>query len=489
MVKTKRIIILIFLFLLFLNKSQCAIYLPFKILENGELNNNNPLDIVKNWKQLKLYTGLMIGEPPNKIGVFFVSNIFELSLFQNMCDINNSSYNQNKSSSYNFIKSIHYYFNKVMLCYVITEKLYLFTDIKQKNKVSIGDMVIVYSENKEEDFNQDEYYKEDYKDRKYEYHPNTCLNIGFQARQNFNFGGNANFVKQISAYRMTNGLPLVNTYDYFFDYTSENEGHLIIGEKPHDIGYTKFKENQYILTAAQDKDYSFEWVIEFDSIYYEGKFKNNKTEYNRTFNGNLSVKIDLTYGLVEGSNNYEKSIKEDFFDKLINDKNCFIGENNNAGYRFYYCDKKSLNYIQKNFPTLKFCLNNGKDICFDFGYKELFKEKNDKLYFLIYFNTTKDFERFSFGKIFMKKYILTFNYDNKTIGFYNENIENKSKSHNIGLIISIIIGFILFFIAGYYVGKKRYEQRRKKSANELDDDYEYKPQEEKMQTPENGINN
>ena len=128
-------------------------------------------------------------------------------------------------------------------------------------------------------------------------------------------------------------------------------------------------------------------------------------------------------------------------------------------------------------------------MCFDFGYKELFKEKNDKLYFLIYFNTTKDFERFSFGKIFMKKYILTFNYDNKTIGFYNADIENKSKSHNIGLIISIIIGFILFFIAGYYVGKKRYEQRRKKSANELDDDYEYKPQEEKMQTPENGVNN
>ena len=128
-------------------------------------------------------------------------------------------------------------------------------------------------------------------------------------------------------------------------------------------------------------------------------------------------------------------------------------------------------------------------MCFDFGYKELFKEKNDKLYFLIYFNATKDFERFSFGKIFMKKYILTFNYDNKTIGFYNADIENKSKSHNIGLIISIIIGFILFFIAGYYVGKKRYEQRRKKSANELDDDYEYKPQEEKMQTPENGINN
>ena len=489
MIKTKRNIILIFLFFLFINISHCAIYLPFKILENDELDNNNPLDIMKNWKELKLYTELMIGDPPNKIGTFFVSDIFELSLFQNMCDIPNSYYYQNKSSSYNFIKTIHYYFNKVMLCNVITEKLYLYTDKKQKNNVSIGDMVMVYSDNKEEDFNQDEYYKDDYKDRKYEHHPNTCLNIGFQARQNFNFGGIANFVKQIRAYKTDNNISLVNTYDYFFDYTSDSEGYLIIGEKPHDIGYTKFKEENYIITAAQNKDYSFYWIIEFDSIYYKGKYVNNKTEYNRTFNGNLSVKIDLTYGLVEGSNTYEKSIREDFFDKLITDNNCFIGENNDAGYRYYYCDKKSSNYIQKNFPDLKFCLNGENGMCFDFGYKELFKEKNDKLYFLIYFNTTKDFERFSFGKIIMKKYILTFNYENKTIGFYNANIENKSKSHNIGLIISINIGFILFFIAGYYVGKKRYEQRRKKSANELDDDYEYKPQEEKMQTPENGINN
>ena len=118
MIKTKRNIILIFLFFLFINISHCAIYLPFKILENDELDNNNPLDIVKNWKELKLYTELMIGDPPNKIGTFFVSDIFELSLFQNMCDIPNSYYYQNKSSSYNFIKTIHYYFNKVMLCNV-----------------------------------------------------------------------------------------------------------------------------------------------------------------------------------------------------------------------------------------------------------------------------------------------------------------------------------------------------------------------------------
>ena len=35
---------------------------------------------------------------------------------------------------------------------------------------------------KKEKFNQDKIYKEDNKDIKYEYHPNTCLNIGFQPK-------------------------------------------------------------------------------------------------------------------------------------------------------------------------------------------------------------------------------------------------------------------------------------------------------------------
>ena len=53
------------------------------------------------------------------------------------------------------------------------------------------------------------------------------------------------------------------------------------------------------------------------------------------------------------------------------------------------------------------------------------------------------------------------------------------------LIISIIIGFIFFL----FWDIMRYEQRRKKSVNELDDDFEYKLKEEKVQKPENTINN
>ena len=130
-----------------------------------------------------------------------------------------------------------------MNCLIITEKLNLYLDKEQKKNISIDNIMMVYSDNKEEEFNQDEYYKDDYKDRKYEYHPNACLNIGFQPRQNFGFGGKANFIQQIKLYQINNNS-LVNSYDYTFQFTSDKDGYLIIGEKPHEFDKNNYKEEQ-----------------------------------------------------------------------------------------------------------------------------------------------------------------------------------------------------------------------------------------------------
>jgi len=494
MFKIETNIIVILFLLLLVYKYKCAVYLPFKILENNINENNDIIDIVKYWKELKLYTELMIGEPPKKIGVFFVSDIFELTLFQNMCDIKNSFYSKDNSSSYKYIKSINYLFNKVMNCLIITEKLNLYLDKEQKKNISIDNVIMVYSDNKEEEFNQDEYYKDDYKDRKYEYHPNTCLNIGFQPRQNFNFGGKANFIQQIKLYKINNNS-LVNSYDYTFQFTSDKDGYLIIGEKPHEFDKNNYKEEQYILTGAKDRNYTFEWIIEFNSIYYTGINVNNNTLYNSTFTNDLSVIVDITYGLIEGTDNYEKNITKDFFEKFFNNKQCFIRENENDGYKFFYCDIKIWNYIAKYFPVLKFCLHE-YNMCFDFRYTDLFRVKNDKLYFLIYFNKNNKSNRFKLGQIFLKKYLVTFNFDSKMIGFYNKNIKNEDETvekkyyeHDIIFIILIIIGFIIFFIAGFFVGKKIYEKTRRKKANELEDEYDYESQDKKEEKPQNAINN
>ena len=157
----------------------------------------------------------------------------------------------------------------------------------------------------------------------------------------------------------------------------------------------------------------------------------------------------------------------------------------NQEYRIFYCDKKSsIKYIEKYFPILKFCMKQF-GICFEFDYKDLFKEKNDKLYFLIYFNMKDNPYRFIIGQMLIKKYLLTFNYDTKMIGFYDKNIKVKVESkeeetitkyyyeHDSKVIIIFIIAFIIFLIIGFFLGKKLYDTKRKKKANELIDDYEY----------------
>ena len=139
-----------------------------------------------------------------------------------------------------------------------------------------------------------------------------------------------------------------------------------------------------------------------------------------------------------------------------------------------------MNYIEKYFPILKFCMKQFK-ICFEFDYKDLFREIVDNTYFLVYFNVKENNHyRFSIGQILIRKYLLTFNYDTKMVGFYDKNIkieENKKQKiyYKIDgkVIVLLVIAFMAFLIIGFYLGKKIYETTRKKKANELIDDYEY----------------
>ena len=123
------------------------------------------------------------------------------------------------------------------------------------------------------------------------------------------------------------------------------------------------------------------------------------------------------------------------------------------------------------------------------------------MYFLVYFNLKDNSfsSRFVLGQILIKKYILTFNYDTKLIGFYNgtkiigTNIQKekdgaKGGSSNSTTIIIFIISFIVFISIGFLLGKKIYERARKKKANELNDDYEYESHDINSKSKSNYLN-
>ena len=461
--------------LILLKLRKCAVYLPFKISYSYNSKQDfNSTDVLKYWKSPKIYSELMIGSPPQKICASFASNIYELNLFQNNCDFEGSSYNKEASTSYNFLKNTYYNYNKILNCSIINETLYLFTDQAQKNRLIFEGMNIVYSDNKEEEFkpNSDG-------QSQYEYHSNTCLNIGFLSEPSISFGYDLNFVRQLKHYQK-NKNSFAASYDWTFKFTSADEGFLIIGEKPHEFDKNNYKEEQYLTAGSKNNKYTHDWFLEVTSIYYTGIRENNNSVYNSSFYNDLTIKLDINNGLIEGTKSYEENIKKDFFNKLIEGKQCFFEKINE--YKFYYCNKDSFNYIKKYFPTLKFCFKQ-YGMCFELTYEDLFKEKNGKLYFLIYFNDKNTFSRYTIGQILLKKYLLTFNYDTKYIGFYNKNIpinsteteSGSNKGYGLFLYFVVIILFIVFLALGFLLGKKIYENTRKKRANELlDDDYEYK---------------
>ena len=112
------------------------------------------------------------------------------------------------------------------------------------------------------------------------------------------------------------------------------------------------------------------------------------------------------------------------------------------------------------------------------------KEENDKnLYFLIV-NGIDDQNRWILGIPFLKKYILSFDYDNKRIGYYinygKEKDEDKNgKGNGISFfestafkVIMIIIAAGIIFVLGM-IFSNYLKKTRKKRANELDDNFEY----------------
>ena len=122
---------------------------------------------------------------------------------------------------------------------------------------------------------------------------------------------------------------------------------------------------------------------------------------------------------------------------------------------------------------------------FNLDYKDLFYEKNGKYFFNVIFDKNNKIQ-WKLGKPFLKKYVFVYDYDSKTIGFYNELLPGGKKSKKILNFFLNILYFIIICICGYigfFYGKKIYDKVRKKRVNEIDDEYEYKYKKEEKNHP------
>ena len=228
-------------------------------------------------------------------------------------------------------------------------------------------------------------------------------------------------------------LDLINSYGFGFQYTDEYKGNLILG-----INYNKEEYN--IINNGIENIFD-SYNIKFNHIIIGNE---KELKYIK-----VNILIDL-FGFI-GTREYLEIIKNKFFNSLLNEKKCFIVNDEKEDSNFFYIKCKK-NIDLKKFPNLSF-LSYDLKMYFNFTYQDLFKLNDDFYYFLIVFRILDDNNSFwELGEIFFRKYNLLFDLDKKIIGFpiiksnYKKNEINKKEKSRIYKSFIIFLNFILICI-------------------------------------------
>ena len=288
-----------------------------------------------------------------------------------------------------------------------------------------------------------------------------CAIFGLQMNSKvYEYNSKNNFIKNFKSNEN------INSTQWTFKYTKEDEGLLIIGEIPivYDPDFKNKKYTLYQTKAVGNSDF-VDFGLDFDDISI-----NNKTlaithvQFCHDFNAILVNKII-----------YEQ-MDEIFFQKYLDNSICQKGWVYDK-YGYIECDSDKFKDEDINsFPTIYF-KKVDMGYIFELNSNDLFSKKiNGKIYFLIVYDL--HYSSTKIGKPFLKKYPFTVDNDKNTISLYvldNENSNQNSNKKNVALIAILICAVVILLgVAGFLLYKLYWKKNKnKKRANELDEDYEY----------------
>ena len=400
----------------------CQLIIEYKKEIKKELKSPN--EILLDLVETEYYTNIKIGTPYQelKVNIEFTKNIFYIS-----GDEKYKKYNPTISSSYKLFSP-----NEKIEEFDLYIKGILSNETIYFNNKKYEDFLFVLSENST---------------KKSKMYPSS-IGLGISTNIYLKYSIAINFINILYIKKQ------INSNSFFINQKNENEGQIIIGKFPHEFYLEKYKFKKYESSYIEITSYYNFWNCQFDFINFD----------NKTFYNNHLVLFDFNLeGLILGKTFFDY-VKDNFFRNYINEKICF--DKNYSNYIFIYCEKnKNINF--ENFSDIIF-YNRDFNYTFYFNYTELFKEKGNYTFFLI-FSHIEYFSMVALGRIFFNKYQLGFNYDRRIILFYKDNLE-KIINHRFNYLIIII--FILFIILCFclYYYLKIYKKKKKVYATELDDD-------------------
>ena len=452
-----------------------TVVLPFSKISIGNVGNNNETEYtISDMISYNIYTNISIGTPPQTVAHFIEpeASAFEYK-FKSISKIKGSSkdYENLYKSKQNF------FFNENISA---TFQQYTGDQIKYTD-------YLYFNESLKSNFSFIIYYI-----NLIETYKTGC--IGLAAPIEYDEKNKNYFIYQLK------NLLLIEDYIWTIKYEDKDLnynfkdddiiGKIIFGKYPHKYNPDIYKENEIIQIYSKTGIYFQRvWKIDINQV------KLNLSDVN-CIEENSIIEFNFLSSYIIGTKIYQTKIESMFFDDLINQRKCkkeIIKENINQiiEYVIYSCDNDNdvyNNHIKK-FKELYF-VRKDNDIYFMFNYKDLFKLINNRYYFMIIFNVEEfeeDTENWIMGEVFLRKYITSFNIDEKTVIFYKNQINNKNKENqddnnkddgtgnkiNLRIIIEILMVIIIIVLA-ILLAYKICQKVRKKRANELvDNDYEY----------------
>ena len=423
-----KILFFIFLHFLFFSLDNCYIKIPLKFHPCQIFNISNPSNTFNNMVMQHLYAKLEIGSPKQTIYVpleiekndFYITKYGKYSSNEKYTTFNLKNFKEDESSSFYYTNEEQdsIYYNTNILTASFAKDLFFFGDKKIELKFFLADIVndLIPGE------------------LGLQIKPIDDLNSAFDNEEK-------TFLKKLK------NSGIIKNYVWSILYNQDNndknaDAYLYIGDYLHNIDFNDIVKD-----------------IDFGKNY-------------------LRVKLDDNICGIQASELIRPYLEEKIFTEENRCHKDYFNYINK--YIFYYCDKNPSirDKIKKNFISLNF-VHQDFNHNFTINFDDIFVEKEDYYYFLIYFS---DYHKYTWilGKPFLNKYNFMFDQDAKKILFYSEKEEIVLPGvQSTTLIVLLIILIIIFLFLGFFFARKIYKTKFKKHINILDNNFDYSIQAEK----------
>jgi hypothetical protein len=314
------------------------------------------------------------------------------------------------------------------------------------------------------DFGDNPYDSDYYKDNEKSNNNQKKVERYINKNNGYEIEEKSNLINQLKSHK------LISSYAFTIKYDNKNEkGEIIIGSLPHEYDPRHYSEKYFAYSTVSFRKETPAWRIIFDYVKYdETKFlSTNLAEFN------------INFGFISTSITHKQIFDTNFFSR--GDIAPYCKEEKINSYYIKYCEEK----VIKEFKPISFDLprpyNSDKNDKIEFNYQDLFLKCPDNTnYYCFQIVFGSMYSTWILGKPLFKKYNMVFDKEKKIVGFYKEigeytyeeKNENQKTRNSVPWIIVLILLICLIGL-GFAFYKKLPFIKRKKFANELDDEFVY----------------